>query len=211
MKKSAVLYIHGNGGSAEEAAHYRSLFEYCDVIGLDYRAQTPWEAKEEFPRLFDSLCGQYDAVTVIANSIGAYFAMQALPTKKIESVFFISPVVNMPKLIEDMMMWAGVSEAELRDKGEIETAFGQTLSWEYLSYAREHPARWPVPTRILYGSRDEMTSFAMISTFAGQIGATLTVMENGEHWFHTKAQMQFLDRWIESALREETEESEGVR
>lgn len=205
MKKTAVLYIHGNGGSAEEAVHYRPLFECCDVIGLDYRAQTPWEAKEEFPRLFESLCGRYAAVTVIANSIGAYFAMQALPTEKIESAFFISPIVNMPKLIEDMMMWAGVSEAALREKGEIETAFGQTLSWEYLSYAREHPVSWPVPTHILYGSRDEMTSFATVSTFAEQIGAALTVMENGEHWFHTETQMQFLDRWIGAALREERE------
>ena len=28
------------------------------------------------------------------------------------------------------------------------------------------------------------------------IGATLTVMENGEHWFHTKEQMDFLSDWI---------------
>ena len=28
--------------------HYKSLFSDCDVIGLDYTAQFPWEAKEEF-------------------------------------------------------------------------------------------------------------------------------------------------------------------
>ena len=32
----AVIYIHGKGGDAEEALHYKSLFSDCDVIGLDY-------------------------------------------------------------------------------------------------------------------------------------------------------------------------------
>ena len=48
----AVIYIHGKGGDAEEALHYKSLFSDCDVIGLDYTAQFPWEAKEEFPLLW---------------------------------------------------------------------------------------------------------------------------------------------------------------
>ncbi len=25
---------------------------------------------------------------------------------------------------------------------------------------------------------------------------TLTIMKNGEHWFHTEEQMKFLDSWI---------------
>ena len=195
---NAVLYIHGQGGSAEEAKHYVPLFENADVIGFDYVSQSPWEAKEEFPKLFDSLCGTYKSVTVIANSIGAYFTMSALADRKIEKAYFISPVVDMQKLIEDMMTWADVGEDELREKGEIETSFGQTLSWEYLSYVRKHPINWTVPTRILYGGKDNLTSFAAISEFAGKTGAALTVMENGEHWFHTSQQMQFLDAWIES-------------
>ena len=51
----AVIYIHGKGGNAEEAIHYKPLFSNCDVIGLDYIAQFPWEAKEEFPLLFNSI------------------------------------------------------------------------------------------------------------------------------------------------------------
>lgn len=196
MKKSVVLYIHGQGGSPEEAVHYTPLFKGCDVIGLDYHAQTPWEAKEEFSRLFDAVCGLYQSVTVIANSIGAFFTMSAFDGRKIEKAYFISPVVNMQKLIEDMMGWANVSEDELREKGEIETSFGQTLSWEFLSYVKAHPIEWPVPTHILYGSRDHLTSLATISAFARQIDATLTVMDGGEHWFHTEEQMQFLDTWI---------------
>ena len=46
-----------------------------------------------------------------------------------------------------------------------------------------------------------MTSKETISVFAESIGATLTVMENGEHWFHTEEQMKVLDDWIISSVR----------
>ena len=49
-----IIYIHGKGGNAEEANHYRPLFPENDVIGFDYTSQNPWEAKNEFPGLFDS-------------------------------------------------------------------------------------------------------------------------------------------------------------
>ena len=191
-----IIYIHGKGGSAEEAAHYKPLFEGCDVIGLDYTAQSPWEAKKEFPILFDSACQGRTAVEIIANSIGAYFAMSALPEKQIERAYFISPVVDMEKLIADMMLWANVTEDELRERKEIPTDFGEVLSWEYLCYVKEHPAVWSIPTHILYGEKDSLTSYETMSEFARQINATLTVMKNGEHWFHTEEQMQFLDDWL---------------
>ena len=34
---------------------YRALFPDCEVIGFDYKAQTPWEAEREFAEYFDSL------------------------------------------------------------------------------------------------------------------------------------------------------------
>lgn len=192
-----IVYIHGKGGSAEEAEHYKVLFKDCEVIGLDYVAQSPWDAKDEFPNLFDSICGDYESVTVVANSIGAYFTMISLNDRRIEKAFFISPVVNMEKLIKDMMMWTNVTEDELREKGEIETTFGETLSWKYLCYVREHPAQWTIPTHILYGEKDNLTSYETVSEFVNQSNATLTVMKNGEHWFHTEDQMKYLDNWIE--------------
>ena len=112
----AVIYIHGKGGNAEEAIHYKPLFSNCDVIGLDYTAQFPWEAKEEFPLLFNSIYRNYKTVEVIANSIGAYFAINALSNQQIEKAYFISPVVDMERLIADMMIWANVTEDELKEK-----------------------------------------------------------------------------------------------
>lgn len=191
-----VVYIHGKGGSADEARHYAPLFPGDTVIGFDYQAQTPWEAKAEFPQFVDPLCGKYDAVRLIANSIGAYFALHALSDRPIEKAFLISPVVDMEQLIRNMMAGAGVSEEDLRRRGEIPTPFGETLSWAYLSYARSHPISWTIPTAILYGAADALTSYETISAFAGRIGAELTVMEAGEHWFHTEEQLRFLDAWI---------------
>lgn len=198
MKKRVVIYVHGKGGNAEEAEHYRRLFENCEVAGFDYKSRTPWEAKTEFPRLYDEYTRGYEEVFLIANSIGAFFSMSALSEKNIARAFFISPVADMEKLITDMMSWAGVTESELQSKKEIPTAFGETLSREYLRYVREHPVEWRVPTCILYGEKDNLTSKETVTAFSERIGADLTVMKGGEHWFHTDEQMDFLDEWIKT-------------
>lgn len=195
MNKLAI-YIHGKGGSAAEAEHYKPLFSGYDVIGLDYKSQTPWDAKKEFPVLFDTVTKGYDSIIIIANSIGAYFTMSTLQDKKINRAFFISPIVNMEKLICDMMTWQGVSEADLQEKKEIKTSFGEVLSWEYLCYVRDNPVKWMISTDILYGGQDNLTSYETVSSFAKIHRATLTVMEYGEHWFHTDEQMDFLDKWM---------------
>ncbi len=196
QNSTLILYIHGKGGTADEAAHYRPLFPDCDVVGLAYQAQTPWDAKMEFPAAFQAVSAGYDRVMLIANSIGAYFSMCALPQEKLAQAYFISPIVDMEKLIGNMMRWANVSADELREKGTIETAFGETLSWDYLSYVRAHRVCWTVPTQILYGARDNLTDLETITVFANSHEAHLTVMEHSEHWFHTPQQLQFLDHWL---------------
>lgn len=194
--KHIMIYVHGKGGSAAEAEHYKALFPEAEVLGFDYRAQTPWEAKAEFPQFFEKQRKQCDRLTLAANSIGAFFSMSSLDETLIDRAYFISPVVDMKNLIENIMLWTGVSERELAEKQEIPTQFGETLSWAYLTYVREHPVLWQVPTRILYGAHDNLTSLETIRDFAEKTGAELTVMPDGEHWFHTERQMQFLDQWI---------------
>ncbi len=197
--KNMVVYVHGKGGSAAEAEHYKALFPDSEVVGFDYQFQTPWEAREEFLRFFSEQRKRCDSLTLIANSIGAFFSLSSLNETLVDRAYFISPVVDMEKLIDDMMQWANVTERELAEKGEIPTDFGETLSWAYLCYVREHPIDWRVPTRILYGAQDNLTSLETISAFAGRLGAELTVMPEGEHWFHTPEQMRFLDAWLMKA------------
>ena len=196
IKDKAIIYVHGKGGNADEAERYKPLFKNCEVIGFDYKSRNPWKAKEEFPLFFDTLSKKYKSVDVIANSIGAYFTMNALADKRIEKAYFISPVVDMERLIVDMMKWSGVTESELSDKKEIPTSFGETLSYDYLCYVRNNPLKWNIPTHILYGEKDNLTSYETVSAFAEKIHATLTVMKGGEHWFHTEEQTRFEDEWI---------------
>jgi len=204
---NAVIYIHGKGGSAMESEHYKPLFPDCEVIGLDYQTFTPWETGKEIHIAVEELKSKYENVILIANSIGVFFSMIATPhfdhgsknagiDDMIQKAYFISPIVNMEKLITDMLKWANVTEQELESKGVIHTDFGEDLSWEYLCYVRNHPIEWHVPTQILYGSHDHLTSIETISDFANKHQATLTIMDGGEHWFHTEEQMVFLDNWI---------------
>lgn len=199
--KKAILYIHGKGGSHLEAERYEKNCPGLDMIGIDYDGDLPWIVQGQIRPVYDRAHEEYGRICVIANSIGAYFAMHTLQTCDIEKALFISPVLDMERLILDMMRWAKVSEKELREKKEILTDSGETLSWEYLCFVREHPIRWNVPTEILYAENDSLISRQTVERFAAAHRAHLTVMEDGEHWFHTDEQLAFLDAWMERAIQ----------
>ena len=191
-----VLYIHGKCGNAEESKHYEPLFPQDKVSGLDYQTFSPGDTGREIRTVVEQLTEKREEIILIANSIGAFFSMNAGIDGLIQKAYFISPIVDMERLILDMMRWANVTEAELEAQGVIHTEFGEDLSWEYLNYVRSHPIKWNVPTQILYGEKDQLTSLATMKDFVEKHHAGLTVMENGEHWFHTEEQMAFLDKWI---------------
>ena len=167
-----VIYVHGKGGSAAESEHYQPLFPNCEVIGVDYRSDTPWEAGPEIRTVVQDLSGSYEDIILIANSIGAFFSLHAEIGGMVRKAFFISPVVDLEK----------VNGVELHGK--------------WLDFVRNHPVQWDVPTHILYGGMDNLIPFETIRAFAKQHNASLTVMDHGEHWFHTEEQMSFLDNWI---------------
>ena len=84
IKTDAVTYIHGKGGTAREAEHYKPLFPLCDVIGIDYKGSTPWETGREINKAITELKVKYNRIILIANSIGAYFSMNADKGEKYE-------------------------------------------------------------------------------------------------------------------------------
>ena len=194
--KAVVLYVHGKGGSAAEAEHYRPLFPEADVVGFDYHSENPWSAKAEFSEKIAALRANFDEIFLIAVSIGAYFSMSVDISDSIRRAWLISPIVDMERLILSMLFWAGETENALQARKIIPTTFGEDLSWEYLQYVRSHPIQWRAPTEILYGSADSLQSIETIRAFARRFRAGVTVMEGGEHWFHTAEQMKFLDDWI---------------
>ena len=72
---------------------------------------------------------------------------------------------------------------------------GETLSCPYLCWVREHPLHWKVPTQVLYADADPLTGHAAMERFRQQTGAHLTILEGGEHWFHTETQLAALQSW----------------
>lgn len=94
--KDLIVYVHGKGGSAQEAEYYKKLFPNSEVTGFDYRSQTPWEAKKEFLAFFTAQRSRCEHLTLVANSIGAFFVLSSLDEALVDNAYFISPIVDRP-------------------------------------------------------------------------------------------------------------------
>ena len=207
------LYIHGKLGSKEEAAHFAEIVcpKGYQVLSIDLpghgeRADemerfVPWKIVPELQAVYGFARQHWKRIRLYGSSIGAYFSLLAFRDAKLEKSLFVSPILDMEKLICDMMGWAGVTREQLQQAGEIPTAFGETLTWKYLTYAEEYRiSKWDSPTAILYAGQDHLTERETIDDFARRFGGTVTVMENGEHWFHTEEQLAVLDAWLRREL-----------
>ena len=217
--RRVYLFVHGQCGCKEEGAAFAEIA--CpagyQVLAIDLpehgarkgeeNSFNPWTAVPELQAVLGCMKSQWSEISLRASSIGAHFSMLAFAEEELHRALFVSPIVDMERLIADMMRWAGITEQELAERGEIVTDFGQTLSWNYLTWERQHPIQnWRCPTAILYAGQDNMTSRETVEQFAAAHSAALTVMENGEHWFHTPEQLTVLREWEKSAM----EASEGM-
>ena len=210
--RKVYFYVHGKNGCKEEAERfaYTACEEGWQVLAIDLPEHgarrsspeklLPWVAVPEIQAVYARMKPVWAHIRLYGVSIGAWLSMQALQCEAPEKALFVSPVADMEDLITHMMQWANVTEEQLKQAGEISTSFGETLSWEYLCWMREHPLRWKVPTQVLYGDQDNLTSRTAIERFRQQSGAHLTIVEDGEHWFHTPVQMAVLQSWEEANL-----------
>lgn len=212
-EKSTNLFvaIHGNMSSKDDDP-IAILAEETIVRGyqvLSFDLPQHGERKDDStPCKVQNCVGELEAImcyaqsiatdiSVFACSMGAYFSLVAYQDKPFQQCLFLSPVVNMSRIIENIMTWFDVSKERLKNEKEITIPIGQTLYWDYYCYVQEHPiARWDVPTSILYGSEDNLCEFDMISSFSRTFDCDLQVMEQGEHYFHTPEQLKFLRNWL---------------
>ena len=195
------------GGNKTEAEPFAALTG-AQVLAIDLPGHgerkdmagfNPWTAAPELRTVMDYMRTRWRAISLRANSIGAWFSMLAFQSEPLENALFVSPILDMEQLIGRMMQWAGVIEAELEARETIETSFGETLSWRYYQYAKAHPiGSWPWPTAILYAGQDNLTPRQEVDGFVERFSCDLTVMEDGEHWFHTPEQLEVLHRWEQS-------------
>ncbi|MGN1015115.1 MAG: alpha/beta hydrolase [Butyricicoccus sp.] len=213
-----VLFVHGKMGYKEEAESLADIV--CpygwQVLAVDLPGRgertaeaadfVPWKVVPELQRVMAYAKQRWTTICLRANSIGAWFSMLAYAQETLANSLFVSPILDMSRLIQDMMTWAGVSEAELNERKTISTEFGETLDWEYFQYANAHPVcRWDCPTAILYAGQDNLTARDTVDGFVQQFHCTLTVMEDGEHWFHTPEQLNVLERWTREQFAGEQE------
>ena len=210
------LYIHGQGGNKEEAELLANLICESDwqVLSIDLPGHgsrkdeidsfTPWHVVPELHSVMNFAKSRVDYVSLFANSIGAWFSMLAFRNEEISECMFVSPVLDMKNLILKFMAWANVSPEQLQKERVIPTTFGQTLTWEYWSYVLANPVNeWNIPTKILYGGKDNLVDRNVIENFSRKFDCSLTVIDNAEHWFHTEEQLAALTRWITKNVGEE--------
>lgn len=202
------LYVHGKQSAKEAAGRFAETVcaKGWQVLSADLPEHgersggpvplDPWHAVPELREIFAWASRRWGRRALRCTSLGTWFSLLALEGEPLERALFVSPVLDMELLILDMMQWAGISEESLEAAGELPTDLGETLSWEYLQYARTHKIEdWDTPTSILYAGGDTLIRREAVEYFARRFGAELTVMENGEHWFHTPEQVAFLRRW----------------
>ena len=184
--RDVYLYLHGKNGCKEEAERFAATA--CEagwqVLAIDLPEHGARKNSPE--RLLPWVA--------VAEIEAVYARMGDAP----EQTLRVAPVGDREALITNMMQCAHVTEEQLHRAGEIPTDLGETLSWPYLCWVREHPLHWHGRTQVLYGDRDALTSRTMIERFRQESGAHLTIMEGGEHWFHTPVQMAVLQTWEET-------------
>ncbi|MEG0780614.1 MAG: alpha/beta fold hydrolase [Oscillospiraceae bacterium] len=138
-------------------------------------------------------------ISVFACSMGAYFSLIAYREEPLERCLFLSPVVDMWRISENMMRRFHISEAQVQAEGEVPTPLGQTLYWDVFRYVKAHRADvWNTPTSILYGGDDDLCEAAVIDSFTQRYGCQLTVLAHGKHYFRTEAQMAFYRSWLKA-------------
>ena len=156
----------------------------------------------DLSRIMDFASGYSSELSLFACSMGAYFSLLAYKDVSLRQSLFLSPVVDMDRIIENMMQWFDISKERLQTEQKIDTPVGQPLYWDYYCYVKDNPISvWQSPTAILYGSADNLCEYEIVSSFADKFGCTLEVLENGEHYFHTAAQLAVYRSWLQNNLR----------
>lgn len=152
-------------------------------------------------KIMDFAMRRSNEISLFACSMGAYFSLLAYKDVSIQQSLFLSPIVDMKRIIDNMMTWFHVSEEQLKAEQEIATPIGQTLYWDYYCYVKENPiVYWESPTAILYGKEDNLCEVDVVSFFANKFNCSLEVMDNGEHYFHTPEQLNFFRQWLKKYL-----------
>ncbi|MBR3292636.1 MAG: hypothetical protein IKI66_10730 [Bacteroidales bacterium] len=176
------LFVHGLHGRKEEALAFAEVVvpKGYQVLGIDMSVEhKPWEVLPLLKDIRDYLFENWKNVSIRANSIGSWFALLAFQNMKVEQAMLVSPILDMKKFIELM--------PQRED--------------DYYEWVVNHPiTRWDASTYILRPAVDPVVSEEVGRDFISQHQCQVTIMPNGEHWFHTPEQLAFLKAWEEKIV-----------
>ncbi len=141
-------------------------------------------------------------IYLFACSMGAYFSLLAYHNLSIRKCLFLSPLVNMERLIRSMMDYFGVSEERLQIERHIELPKGAYLDWDYYCFAKNNPVpcSWNSPIKILYGLNDNITGLKEITEFGMRFNAKVDIYKHGRHYFQSDEELRVFDKWAEKNL-----------
>ncbi|HYH02140.1 MAG TPA: alpha/beta hydrolase [Bacillota bacterium] len=209
------IAVHGNMSSKDDAAMVIFAEEAVDqgyqVLSFDLPEHGERKGEDEVCKVQNCVRDLTTIVryaqtisnnlSVFACSMGAYFSLLAYNDLPIRQCLFLSPILNMERIINNMMGWFNISESRLEVEKEIPTPIGQTLYWDYYCYVKSHPINiWHIPTAILYGSDDNLAEFEIVSEFVKRYSCKLDILEHGEHYFHTDEQLQYFRQWLKKNI-----------
>ena len=201
------VHVHGKMSRKEYAESFAAIAETKGYQTLsfdlpehgertDSKRCDVWDGVSDLRTISDYAFANWERVSLYACSIGAYFSLNAYNTMPFEKALFQSPIVDMEWLVKNMMLWSGVTEAELESKKEIPSPV-DTLRWDYYQYIISHPiTQWNIPTAILYGGKDNLQPEESVRAFAEKFGCSLSVSENSAHPFMAQSDARIVENWL---------------
>ena len=205
----AVIGVHGQFSNRRDPV----MVQYGNVIASrgdqlisfdlpahgdrqDDKAFNPMEASPEvrtFARLARS---QSTEVSLLANSIGAYFSLCDTPAGTFKHAWLVSPLLDLEYYIRDMMAEYSVTDEQLEAQTVIHTRRG-VLDWPYLRFVEEHPVKLDTPSWMIRGDQDEVVPLDTLSRFVGAPGVELVQVEGGQHFLGRPPHLDTVVAWFE--------------
>lgn len=215
--KRILIEIHGNMANKEDPVNdliaRKAVAAGYQVISFDlpehgerrYRnyACSPQNCISDLKAVYNYAKTIGQEISIFACSMGAYFALMAYHYFDIKQSFFLSPVVDMHKIIMGMMDGFDISEERLEQEKTITLPIGQILDWDSYHFVKTNPItfEWNSPIHILYGKQDNMCAYDDIVDFSNKYNALVTVDQEGEHYYHTPAHLDTIDQWFKRVFK----------
>lgn len=224
-RQRVFIAVHGNMSHKEDAVIQllaeKALKKGYQVISFDLprhgeRKEESRPCKVQFcVKDLETVMGyakeKWEEISLFACSIGAYFSLLAYREDVIKQCLFLSPVIDMERIISNMMKWFDITPAVLQERQEIATPIGEVLYWDYYTYVKEHPVnKWETPSAILYGGKDNICELERVRCFADRFYCEMEIVPEGEHYFHTDSQLAAYRSWLDRYIQDKSYQADHI-